>query len=215
MIDLAAIVKEASGDRDIRQRDIDQRFATPTLSDTCIDAANRAAKQFDPAYPGWALYSRIVRGDTVFDRQLAAWAISCARRYARARKVNGRQITSGRGRRNDWIVQAAIDALEYVIDGRWYESADVVASRYGKSHADYQKFRATIATMMLDGFENYQAELHYQYHRVRRDELKANYFGPVSTFRNSPVMLGVTGIALGVAANGCYGTPPASDSDNS
>lgn len=215
MNNLASLVQEATGDRNIRQRDVDQHFATPVLSDTCIDAANRTARRFASGYPGWELYSRIVRGDTMFDRRLMAWAIGCARAYSRSRKMNSHAVVSARGRRNDWVAQAAIDALEYVISGRWSESAALAADRFGKFHGDYRKFRSTIAAMMLDGLAEYQAELHYQYHRVRRDESRVNYFGPVSTFQNSPVMLGVTGLGIGLAANGCYGTPPLNDSDNS
>jgi hypothetical protein len=213
MTDLASIVKEATGDRNIRHRDADQHFARVELSDTCIDAANRTARRFDRSYPGWALYSRIVRGDTVFDRQLAAWAIACARRYARARKVNGQAVVAPRGRRNDWIAQAALDALDYTITGDWHESAYLAATRVGVKDHQYAKFRSSIAAMMMDGFEQYRAELHYQHYRVRRDECNANYFGPTVGMGKSPFSMEVRGIDLGLSANGCYITPPTGDPD--
>lgn len=146
-----------------------QRFAVTELSDECIDAANRAALQFDRTYPGWQLYSRIVRGDTMFDRQLAAWAIGCARGYTRAKKINGQGVVAPRGRRNDWIAQAGIDALEFVINGKYDEAAHVAAGRLDVWAPKYRKVRASLTRMMLDGFAFYQAELHYQYMRVLRE----------------------------------------------
>lgn len=146
-----------------------QRFATVELSDECIDAANRTAREFDPDYPGWQLYSRIVRGDTVFDRQLIAWAIGCARTYVRAKKLNGQGVVAPRGRRNDWIAQVGVDALEFVIAGKYDEAAHVAAGRLAVWAPKYRKVRGSLTAMMLDGFANYQAELHYHYMRVLRD----------------------------------------------
>lgn len=156
------------GNFDIIAKDTDEAFAVPELSDYCIEAANRTAKLFDPHYPGWQLYSRIVRGDTVFDRQLAAWAIGMARQHTRARKTNGQAVVAPRGRRNDWIAQAGVDALEFVIWGRHSEFAREVERRLGIHHATYLKIRGELAAMMADGLKNYTVELHYQYHHVLR-----------------------------------------------
>lgn len=165
----AVAIPQATGDWHLKQRDADQMFAQTELSDNCVDAANRAARQFDAGYPGWQLYSRIVRGDTLFNRQLAAWAIGSARYYARAKKINGQAVVAPRGRRNDWIAQAGIDALYFVIHGHYAESANVTADRLGVWHTKYKRIRGELAAFMLDGFANYQSELHYQYSRVMRD----------------------------------------------
>lgn len=155
----------------IRSADADSAFSRVVLTDTCIDAAARAASQFDRSYPGWALYSRIARGDTMFDRQLAAWAIWMARSYARAIKVNGQSVVAPRGRRNNWIAQAGLDALDFAVCGYYAESAYLAATRLGVQPAQYRNFRGVLAVCMIEGFENYRAELHYQYRRVCRDEL--------------------------------------------
>ena len=176
-------------DKPVKVVTTDQRFACVELSDTCIDAGNRTARKFDPAYPGWELYSRIVRGDTVFDRRLRAWAMSAARLYSRARKVNGHAVVAPRGRSGAWIAQAGLDALEFVIQGYYTDNAYATAERLGKDDSQYRKFRGDIAAMMLDGFEMYRSELHYQYSRVCRDESRVNYFGPTVGSGNRHVML--------------------------
>lgn len=196
----------------------DQRFARVELSDTCIDAANRTAGRFDVGYPGWALYSRIVRGDTVFDRKLMAWAISSARLYSRARKVNGHAVVAPRGRSGAWIAQAGLDALEFVIQGRYSESAYVTADRLDKDDSQYRKFRGEIAALMLDGFEMYRSELHYQYARVCRDESRVNYFGPtVGMGKPRGILMtrgsGFSGSEPLVTDGGCFARAPAPDSD--
>lgn len=164
-----ATIPQAVGDWLLKQRDVDQVFACPQLSDACVDAANRAAKQFEQGYPGWQLYSRIVRGDTMFDRQLTAWAIGCARAYVRAKKVNGHAVVAPRGRRADWIAQAGVDALEFVIFGKYDEAAHVAAGRLDVWAPMYRKVRKSLTAMMIDGFANYHAEIHYQYMRVMRE----------------------------------------------
>lgn len=153
---------------DILGRDTDEAFAMPELSDACIDAANRTAKLFDDHYPGWQLYSRVVRGDTVYDRQLAAWAIGMARQHTRTRKTNGHAVVAPRGRRNDWIAQAGVDALEFIVFGRHAEFAREVERRLGIHHATYLKIRGEITILMSEGLKNYTVELHYQYHHVLR-----------------------------------------------
>jgi hypothetical protein len=196
----------------------DQRFARVELSDTCIDAANRTASKFDAGYPGWELYSRIVRGDTVFDRKLAAWAVSAARLYSRARKVNGHAVVAPRGRSGAWIAQAGLDALEFVIHGYYTESAYTMAEWFGKDDSQYRKFRGEVAALMLDGFEMYRSELHYQYSRVCRDESRVNYFGPTVGSGNRHVMLmtrgnGFPGSEPLMTNGGCFARAPLPDSD--
>lgn len=154
---------------DIIGRDTDEAFAMPELSDHCIDAANRTAKLFDPHYPGWALYSRIVRGDSIYDRQLSAWAIGMARQHTRTRKTNGQAVVAPRGRRNDWVAQAGVAALEFVISGRYSETAEDIDARLGVWPTKYSRIRGELASMMAEGLKNYRAELHYAYHRILRE----------------------------------------------
>jgi hypothetical protein len=165
----AATIPQAVGDWLLKHRDVDQVFAYTQLSDACIDAANRAGKQFDGSYPGWQVYSRMVRGDTMFDRQLTAWAIGCARAYVRGKKINGHAVVAPRGRRNDWVAQAGVDALEFVIFGKYDEAAHVAAGRLDVWAPMYRKVRKSLTALMIDGFANYHAELHYQYMRVMRE----------------------------------------------
>jgi hypothetical protein len=162
-------------DYDIRGKEPEQVFALEPLPDECIDAANRTAAMFDPSLPGWQLYSRIVRGDKVFDRQLAAWAIRSARIYSRAKKVNGRRVVRPKTR-GRWIAQAGIDALELVIrcgETRQVmhhaESASAAANRFGVDNEVYAQFRGNLAAMMMVGFNGYVSTLHWQLTRVILD----------------------------------------------
>lgn len=159
---------------DILGRDTDEAFAMPELSDHCIDAANRTAKLFDPQYPGWQLYSRIVRGDSVYDRQLAAWAIGMARRYARTHRVSGWSVVGPASRSNDWLAQSAVDALEKLVFGRYSASAQANADRLGIDNELYKRVRDGIAVLMSGGFAAYQLELQIQYAKVLREH--AEYF---------------------------------------
>jgi hypothetical protein len=159
--------------RTIRSADADAAFARVDLTDTCIDAANRTARMFHGSYPGWEMYSRIARGDAVYDRKLAAWAIWMARSYARATKVNGHAVVAPRGRRNNWIAQAGLDALDFTVYGYYGVNAHVAAAQAGVDSAQYRRFRGVLSMCMIEGFENYRAELHYQYRKVCRDELMA------------------------------------------
>jgi hypothetical protein len=162
-------------DYDLRGKEPEQVFALEPLPDECIDAANRTAAMYDPSFPGWALYSRIVRGDKVFDRQLAAWAIRSARIYSRAKKVNGRRVIRPKTR-GRWIAQAGIDALELVI--RCGETRQVMhhaqsalsaEKLFGIEHRIYAKFRGDLAAMMMVGFHGYVNTLHWQLSCVTTD----------------------------------------------
>lgn len=153
---------------DIIGRDTDEAFAMPELSDACIDAANRTARLFDARYPGWALYSRIFRGDSIYDRQLAAWAISMARRYSRTHKVSGWSVVAPRARDNDWIAQAGVDALEKMVFGKYSASAQGNADRLRVDNEMYKRVRNAVASLMAGGFVAYQMELQGQLVNVLR-----------------------------------------------
>lgn len=150
-------------------KDPSSLFASSSLPDDCIDAANRAAKKFSPGFPGWQLYSRIVRGDAVFDRQLASWAIGVTRRYSRAIRKTGHPVVAKRNRSNDWIAQAGLDALHFVIFGNYPESARGRTDGLDISHEDFIRLRNDVVKMIGVGFSIYTAELHYQLSLVRRD----------------------------------------------
>lgn len=154
-------------DYDIRGRGIEQVFALNPIPDDCIDAANRAGPMFDRHFPGWQLYSRIIRGDRLFDRQLAAWAISMGRMYSRAKKVNGRHVVRVTARKNTWIAQASVDALEFVIQGEFSRPSAPTADQLGIDNELYSRFRIALAAMIAIGFQGYSAILHWEYTRNR------------------------------------------------
>lgn len=162
----ASLAERSGGDWFLRGMSADQVFALNPLPDNCIDAANRTEAMFDPSFPGWKLYCRVIRGETMFDRDLAAWAIGSARFFARSRKLNGRRVTSGGFENSPWIAQAGLDALEYVIAGKFAEPPHVTAARLGVSRGRYHAFRSHLMGFMVAGFQNYMGALHWQYSRV-------------------------------------------------
>lgn len=164
----------ASGDWDLRGIDLDSLFAVSQISDTCIDAAIRAQSKFSDKFPGWLLYRRVVSGCPLFDRQLEAWAVGCARSLARARTATGRTWIAGKVRsRGGWVAQAGRDALDYAIFGRYAGSSESREAWFGVSAETYRKLRDPVAQSMWIGLETFRAELHAEYWRVRRDEKTA------------------------------------------
>ena len=161
-----------SGDWDLRGIDLDTLFAMPELSDTCIDAAIRTQARFSWKFPGWFLYRRVVSGSTLFDRQLEAWAVGCARGLARATTVTGHPVVASRAR-GSWVAQAGRDALDYVIFGKYPATDRQRGEMFGIRNVTYAKLRDPIAQCMWIGLETFRAELHAEYWRVRRDEKSA------------------------------------------
>lgn len=162
------------GDWDLRGVDLDSLFAVAQLSDTCIDAAIRTQARFSDKFPGWLLYRRVVSGCTLYDRQLEAWAVGCARGLARARTVTGHPWIAGRARaKPGWVAQAGRDALDYAVYGMYPASAAEREARFGISDKTYAKLRDPVAQSMWIGLETFRAELHAEYWRVRRDEKEA------------------------------------------
>ena len=163
-----------AGEWDLRGIDLDPLFAMQELSDTCIDAAIRTQARFSDKFPGWFLYRRVVSGCHLYDRQLEAWAVGCARSLARSRKITGRSWIAGKVRaRGAWVAQAGRDALDYAIYGRYADSSESREVRFGVSAETYRKLRDPIAQSMWIGLETFRAELHAEYWRVRRDEKSA------------------------------------------
>lgn len=173
MTGIANIVKEVTGDRNIRGRDADQVFASHVLSDTALTAAVRICARFDPSFPGWFLYRRVVAGVDLFDRQLEAWAVSSARSLSRMEKRGGRQYISVASR-GPWVAQAGRDALDYAIYGRYAEGLNARARTFGLHSTTYQKIRDPLAACMWIGLQTFQSEIHSEYFRVLRDEKRMN-----------------------------------------
>ena len=164
----------ASGDWDIRSLEPEQKFARVGLSFDCIDAANRT-QTLNPNFPGWQLYSRIVRGDTCFDRKLVSYAIRMAYCFARARKRNGREVV-GERYRGPWIAQAGIDALERVIYGRFMESARTQGEGFGVDIEAYTSIRNVLVAFMSMGMDEFTNGLHYMLRRVEIENRRADLF---------------------------------------
>lgn len=160
-------------DWDVRGREIEQVFSRNPIPDNCIDAANRAADMFDSRFPGWQLYCRVIRGESIFDRQIAAWAIGMGRLYARMRKRNGRRVVRADARRNDWIAQAALDSVEFLVFGKYSLSSDASAKRLAVDDELYGRFRSDLTDLMTLGFQSYAAILHRQYCISCLDSLEA------------------------------------------
>lgn len=152
---------------DLRVKEIDQIFAGD-LTDNCIDAAIRASANFDHRFPGWQLYCKIVRGDDLYDRHLDAWAIGLARGLCRSIKKNGHQVVKPSAR-GGWVSISGLDALHRCVTGHFLESGATIAEKLGIRKDKYYAIREAVSGGMIMGFENYRAELHYQYVRVLRD----------------------------------------------
>lgn len=170
----AATVPQAVGDWSIKGRDADQVFASAQLSDTAMTAAVRVCARFDPYFPGWYLYRRVVAGVDLFDRQLEAWAVTNARMLSRMTKANGRQYIGPITRNKlGWVAQAGRDALDFAIYGRYASGLNERGERFGVHWKTYQAIRDPVAAGMRIGLDTFAAELHAEYFRVRREEKRA------------------------------------------
>lgn len=167
----AVAIPQAVGDWSLRGVDADQVFASQQLSDTAMTAAVRVTARFDPSFPGWLLYRRVVAGVGLFDRQLEAWAVSTARMLSRMTKENGRQYISEATRcKPSWVAQAGRDALDFAIYGRYAESLESRADWFGVHHGTYKKIRDPVSACMWVGLDTFRSEIHAEYFRVRRQE---------------------------------------------
>lgn len=164
---------QIGGDWSLRGMGLEDRLAQ--MSADTIDAANRAQRQ-NPNFPGWQLYTRVVMGDFCFDRQLAAYAVSLARAYARTRKLNGRAVVGARYRRNDWITACAYDALEFVIFGRYSVSAPSRHASLGVDAETYAHIRNTLAAFLGAGLEDFRSELQYMMRKVEAENRRMRFY---------------------------------------
>lgn len=171
----AATIPQSTGDWSIRGRDADQVFACQQLSDTAMTAAVRVSARFDPSFPGWYLYRRVVAGVGLFDRQLEAWAVTNARMLSRMTKRTPtgqmRPYISDISRRKPaWVAQAGRDALDFAIYKRYQSGLTERSERFGVHPTTYQAIRDPVAAGMCIGLETFASEIHAEYFRVRWQE---------------------------------------------
>lgn len=210
----AVTIPQAVGDWSLRGVDADQVFASQQLSDTAMTAAIRVTSRFDPSFPGWFLYRRVVAGVGLFDRQLEAWAVSTARMLSRMYKPNGREYIQAARRRPDWIAQAGRDALDFAVYGKYAESLESRADRFGVHWKTYQRIRDPIAACMSIGLESFAAELRGEYFRTRKREVLDENCG--ESISHARVLMRASAFAGGDGAllgNGCFVRSPAPNPD--
>lgn len=159
-------------DAEVRGMEPEAVFALEPLRDDCIVAAARAKAHYLPSFPGWELYSKIIRGDSCFDRRLAAWAIGVTRGFVRARRIAIGQPFGTCRPTNDWHTQAALDALAIVIVGQVPPLPEGFFQVWAGS-GEYCRVRDGVAAMMLYGLKLYAAELHYHYGKVKQENFEA------------------------------------------
>lgn len=170
---LAETIPQAVGDWTLRGLDVDQIFAQPRLSDDALTAACLTTARFDPSFPGWQLYRRVVAGFTMFDAELAEWAVGVAHVLATCRnRKTGRAYIPEWARINQrgaWIAEAAKDALRAVVDGeKLPETARALDLRI---HRDaYRRIKHPVAAGMEIGLQTFRAELTSKYYFVRKTQ---------------------------------------------
>ena len=152
---------------DVRGKDIDTIFATNFTSDRCMTALVHAQQKFHPDFPGWALYRRVLIGDDLLDRTIEAFAIGMARGVARARKVNGRAVVP-EGTRGPWIAQAARDAIDFALYGRFPCGVGIRASQFSMRAETFQRVRDATAAGIWQGIDAFASEARYQFTRAGR-----------------------------------------------
>jgi hypothetical protein len=174
--------------------DYDALFATVKFyrgeaASPCHRAIALTSAKFSPQFPGWAMYRRLLQGDCLLDRAIKAYFIGGARKLARARTKTNREYigaatrasghyTDKDGNVTHWIEQAALDALDYVIDGRYAEGLQERAQRFGIAHKTYQKIRDPLALGVRFGLDSWIAELHAVMAEIVNDS-KLGIFGSV------------------------------------
>src|SRR5574337_1437966 len=163
----AETIPEAVGDWTLRGLDVDQVFARPELSDDALTAACLTTARFDPAFPGWQLYRRIVAGFTMFDAELDEWAVGVGRLLAQAKRRDGRAYIAKPGA---WVDVAARDALAAVVTG--VSPVETVRAReLGLDLKTYRRIKHPLAACMEVGMQTFRAELLAKVYFVRRIHL--------------------------------------------
>ena len=162
-----------TGDYDLRGISIEQLFALRRLPDICIDAANRAGRSVGGYFPGWQFYSRIVRGDTLWDNTLYAWGMFTARALSRSKLSSGQPYMkpSTRGR---WVAYAGALAVRDFIHG--YEPAPVTqATALGApNYHTYSRIYVPVRGGMALGVAAYQNALREHMRKLVRTYRKTD-----------------------------------------
>lgn len=162
---------EVIADYALKGVDVDQVFARAELNDRALTAAVRVSARFDPAFPGWQLYRRIVAGVTLFDTELQEWAESTALMLARSTKRGGRLYVREASVSEDWVRQAARDGLDHAVCGRFPATLEARAELFSIHWTTYRKIRDPMALCIRAGFDHFGAELRTEYFRVRREDI--------------------------------------------
>lgn len=163
----AETIPEAVGDWTLRGLDVDQVFARPELSDDALTAACLTTARFDPSFPGWQLYRRIVAGFTCFDGELREWAQGVGALLSLAHRGDGRAYIAKRG---EWIAVASRDALDAVVTGM-SPVETVRARQLGIDLKTYRRIKHPLAACMEVGMQTFRAELLTKLYFVRRIHL--------------------------------------------
>lgn len=158
--------------------DADTVYARAELSDDALTAAIWASSRFSASFPGWQLYRRVVAGCYLFDRDLLAWAVGCARALARSKLASGRDYLRSDAR-GPWIAVAAADALCGVIYGHFPAHADARGYVRGVYAGTYRKVRDPLACCMVRGLESFRAELHSQYFQAMKVQMREKAYSMV------------------------------------
>lgn len=154
----------------IKGLDVDGIFAVNFTSDDCISAILNTQRQFDPRFPGWALYRRIIIGDCLLDRQLEAYAVAMARAVSRSLKANGRQVVGAGTRRPGWVAQAGRDGLDFALFGKYPCGVKEREAHFGVSWKPYQTVRNAVGGGICIGINTFTSALHYEYFKIKRQK---------------------------------------------
>jgi hypothetical protein len=152
----------------IKGMDVDSVFAVNFTSDDCMDAIIAAQRQFDPRFPGWALYRRVIVGDSLLDRTLEAYAITMARAVSRALKSNGRRVVGAGTRSPAWVAQAGRDGLDFALFGKYPCGVKEREERFGVSWKPYQTVRNAVGGGLYIGINTFTSALHHEYFKIKR-----------------------------------------------
>lgn len=125
-------------------------------------AARLTTRKFMPGFPGWQIHWRLCSGNEHYDRGIKAYFIGLTRSLSRAQRKNGFEYISRSVRKSAWIRQTALDAMDYVLFGRFAEGINERAAQIGISNKTYQKLRDPIALGMRFGMDKWGAEFNYQ-----------------------------------------------------
>lgn len=161
----ADTIPQAVGDWTLRGMDVDQIFAQPRLSDDALTAACMTTARFDPSFPGWQLYRRVVAGFTMHDQELDEWAVNVGRLLSQVRrKRDGRAYVAKPGA---WVDMAARDALAVVVTGQSPQETPRALS-LGIDLKTYRRIKHPLAVCMEVGMQTFRAELLAKLYFVRR-----------------------------------------------